>query len=93
MKLSVDDAGSGFASLRHVLALEPNYIKLDRTWVKGVQSDRARQALLAGLHHFASETGCPLIAEGVETEAELETLRKLDVELGQGFYLGRPTAV
>jgi EAL domain-containing protein (putative c-di-GMP-specific phosphodiesterase class I)/DNA-binding NarL/FixJ family response regulator len=93
LKLSVDDAGSGFASLRHVLALEPNYIKLDRTWVKGVQSDRARQALLAGLHHFASETGCPLIAEGVETEAELETLRKLAVELGQGFYLGRPTAV
>jgi EAL domain-containing protein (putative c-di-GMP-specific phosphodiesterase class I)/DNA-binding NarL/FixJ family response regulator len=93
LKLSVDDAGSGFASLRHVLALEPNYIKLDRTWVKGVQADRARQALLAGLHHFATETGCPLIAEGVETEAELDTLRKLDVELGQGYYLGRPAAV
>src|SRR5207237_8547048 len=89
-RLSVADAGSGFASLRHVLALEPDFVKLDQTWIHDVHRDPARQALLAGLVYFASRTGCRLIAEGVETDDELATLRSLDVELGQGFLLGPP---
>jgi EAL domain-containing protein (putative c-di-GMP-specific phosphodiesterase class I) len=88
--LSVDDAGSGFASLRHVLILEPDFIKLDQSWVRGIDSDRARQALVAGLQSFAAKTDCRLIAEGIETEAERRTLVDLDVPLGQGFLLGVP---
>ena len=90
VRLSIDDAGAGYACLTHVLSLRPAFVKLDRGWVTGIDSDPARQALVAGLESFSSRTGSMLIAEGVETEAELETLRGLRVELGQGFLLGRP---
>ena len=91
--LSVDDAGSGFASLQHILELDPDYIKLDRSWVMGIDSDVARQALVAGLGHFSDRFGCTLIAEGIETENELATLRQLSAPLGQGFLLGVPATI
>jgi EAL domain-containing protein (putative c-di-GMP-specific phosphodiesterase class I) len=91
--LSVDDAGSGFASLQHILELDPDYIKLDRSWVMGIDHDVARQALVAGLGHFSDRFGCTLIAEGIETELELATLRQLSAPLGQGFLLGVPAAL
>ena len=90
VRLSIDDAGAGYACLTHVLWLQPAFVKLDRGWVSGIDHDPARQALVAGLESFASRTGSTLIAEGVETEAELETVRGLGVDLAQGFLLGRP---
>jgi EAL domain-containing protein (putative c-di-GMP-specific phosphodiesterase class I) len=93
VKVSVDDAGSGYASLRHILALRPAFVKLDISWVRGIEADPARQALVAGLVHFAAEVGCALIGEGMETEAERETLRRLGVPLGQGYLLGRPLPI
>jgi EAL domain-containing protein (putative c-di-GMP-specific phosphodiesterase class I)/DNA-binding NarL/FixJ family response regulator len=93
VKLAVDDAGSGYASLRHILALKPAYVKLDIEWVHGIDSDPVRRALVSGLIYFASETGCELIAEGIETQAELEALRLLGIKLGQGYLLGRPQPI
>lgn len=93
VRLSVDDAGSGFASLRHVLALQPSFVKLDHTWVRRIDDDPARQALVAGLGHFARQSGAVLIAEGIETDAELDVLRELAVDLGQGFLFGHPEPV
>jgi EAL domain-containing protein (putative c-di-GMP-specific phosphodiesterase class I) len=90
VRLAVDDAGAGFASLRHILELRPNFIKLDRTLIAGIDADPARQALVVGLRHFAVTTGCILVAEGVETEAEAATLRAIPIDLGQGFLFGRP---
>jgi EAL domain-containing protein (putative c-di-GMP-specific phosphodiesterase class I) len=90
VRLSIDDAGAGYACLTHVLSLRPAFVKLDRGWITGIDTDPARQALVAGLESFASRTGSMLIAEGIETEAELDTVRGLRVELGQGFLLGRP---
>ena len=90
VRWSIDDAGSGFASLRHILRLEPAFIKLDRSWVQAVDTDPAKQAMIAGLGHFARTTGAQLIAEGIETVAEREVLFDLGVGLGQGFLLGRP---
>lgn len=90
VRLSVDDAGAGFASLRHILRLQPAFVKLDLSWVKGVDADPARQALIAGLRHFADQTGAELIAEGVEREEERATLLDLRVDYGQGYLLGRP---
>jgi EAL domain-containing protein (putative c-di-GMP-specific phosphodiesterase class I) len=89
-RLSVDDAGSGYASLKHILALRPAFVKLDSTWVAGLDHDPARQALVAGLMYFASTTGCQLIAEGVETIEERQALDRLAVKLGQGYLLGQP---
>ncbi|HUQ78656.1 MAG TPA: EAL domain-containing protein [Patescibacteria group bacterium] len=90
VRLAVDDAGAGFASFRHILELAPHFVKLDRAIVGGIDADPARQAFVAGMHHFAVTTGCGLIAEGIETEAELQALRALGVSLGQGYLLGRP---
>jgi EAL domain-containing protein (putative c-di-GMP-specific phosphodiesterase class I)/CheY-like chemotaxis protein len=93
VRVSVDDAGAGFASLRHILMLSPDFVKLDRTWVQGIDRDPSRQALVAGLVRFADQTSCQLVAEGIEQEPEKATLQELDVALGQGFLLGAPTPV
>ncbi|HUG47922.1 MAG TPA: EAL domain-containing response regulator [Candidatus Limnocylindria bacterium] len=90
IRVAVDDAGSGYASLRHILALRPGYVKLDMGWVRDIDADPARQALVAGLVHFAAEVGCTLIGEGIESEAERQTLLRLGVTLGQGYLFGRP---
>lgn len=91
--LAVDDAGAGFASLRHIVELAPQFVKLDIGLVRDVDRDPARQALIAGMRHFAREIGCKLIGEGVETEAEAATLRRLGVDLAQGYLHGRPVPV
>jgi len=88
--VAVDDAGAGFASLRHIIELRPRYVKLDLQLVRGVDGDPARQAMIAGMVYFARDTGCLLIAEGVEKAAERDTLRRLGVPFGQGFLFGRP---
>ena len=93
VRVSIDDAGAGFASLRHVVMLEPDFVKLDRSWVTGIDIDPTRQAMVAGLSHFARTTGCELVAEGIELEAERQALAELDVRFGQGYLLGRPAVV
>jgi EAL domain-containing protein (putative c-di-GMP-specific phosphodiesterase class I)/DNA-binding response OmpR family regulator len=90
VRLAVDDAGSGYASLKHILALQPSYVKLDLGWVRGIQDDPVRRSLVSGLAHFANETGAELIAEGIESDEERSALLELGVRLGQGFHLGRP---
>jgi PAS domain S-box-containing protein len=87
---AVDDAGAGYASLRHIIELRPRYVKLDRGLVTGINADPIRQALVAGMLHFATSIGLEIIAEGVETEAERLTLQELGVALGQGFLFARP---
>jgi len=90
VRLAVDDAGAGFASLQHILRLAPDFIKLDMALTRDVDNDLARRALAAALISFASEIGAVIIAEGIETRSELETLRELGVAYGQGFFLKKP---
>lgn len=90
VRLAVDDSGSRFAGLAHVLALQADFLKIDRNWVAGVESDAEKRATVAGMRHFAEESRATLVAEGIETSAELEALRSLDVTLGQGDLLGSP---
>ena len=93
IRVAVDDVGSGFANFGHIVELRPAFVKLDLGLVRGIDADLTRQALIVGLLHFARESSCTTIAEGVETEAELETLRRLGVPLAQGYLLGRPGSV
>jgi len=93
VRISVDDAGAGYASLRHILELQPEFVKLDIGLVRGIDADPARQALAAGLRHYAEQTGTTLIAEGVETAAERDTLLRLGIPLAQGYLFGRPDVV
>jgi PAS domain S-box-containing protein len=90
VRLAVDDAGAGFASLRHILELQPDYVKLDRGIVRQIHRDPARQALVAGMVHFAGKTGAILVAEGIETDPEAYEIQRLGVTLAQGYRLGRP---
>jgi EAL domain-containing protein (putative c-di-GMP-specific phosphodiesterase class I) len=89
-RIAIDDAGAGFASLRHILLIDPHIIKLDVSLTRGVDTDPKRRALAAALTSFAEEMGIAVVAEGIETPQELEVLRSLGVRYGQGFYLGRP---
>ena len=92
-RLAVDDAGAGFASLRHIVNLRPDIIKLDRALVRDVDSDPARRALASSLLTFGRDIGAVIVAEGIETAEELDTLLALDVQYGQGYHLGRPAAL
>lgn len=90
LQLAVDDAGAGYASFRHILKLKPDVIKLDSSLIRNVDSDTGCRALAAALIRFAEETGCKVVAEGVETQEELTMLRRLEVSKAQGYLLGRP---
>ncbi len=90
MRFGVDDVGSGFASMRHLLALNPDIIKLDLELVRDIDTDAARRALVAGLIHFAVRTKTKVVAEGIETQAEFRTLEILEVDAGQGYFIGKP---
>ncbi|MHB1490293.1 MAG: EAL domain-containing protein [Cellulomonas sp.] len=90
LRIAVDDVGAGFASMRHVLVLAPELIKLDLSLVHGISHDARRRSLAAALLTFAADLGASVVAEGVETAGELDCLRELGVPFGQGFHLGRP---
>lgn len=89
-RLAIDDAGAGFASLRHIVRLEPDVIKLDVSLVHEIQLDPVRRSLASALVSFADEIGSVMVAEGIETGAELDVLQHLGVHFGQGYYLARP---
>ena len=91
LRVAIDDAGAGYASLRHILRLQPDIVKVDMSLISGIDSDPVRQALMASLVAFTSDTGVQLTAEGVERQCELDTLASLGVRLAQGYLLGRPT--
>lgn len=93
IRLAIDDAGSGYSSLQHILHLNPDIIKLDMALTRSVDIDPARRALASALIFFGHETGCVIVAEGIETQAELDTLRVLGVPRGQGYFLGHPMAL
>ncbi|MDQ1749896.1 MAG: hypothetical protein QOE71_952 [Pseudonocardiales bacterium] len=92
-RLAIDDTGAGYASFSSILRLAPDLIKLDRILTTGIDVDPARQALAGALVNFAAQTGASVIAEGMETSAELDVIRQLGVGYGQGYFLGRPGPV
>jgi EAL domain-containing protein (putative c-di-GMP-specific phosphodiesterase class I)/DNA-binding response OmpR family regulator len=90
IEIAVDDAGSGYASLRHIQALRPQSVKLDLEWVQAIDVDPAIHALVAGLVQFGRQMACDIIGEGVETQAQHDSLIELGVDFGQGYRFGKP---
>ncbi len=88
--VAVDDAGAGYASLQHVLELRPQFVKLDRKLIEGVDADPAKRAIVRMLGDFASRIDAWIIAEGIECVEELDALTELRAPLGQGYFLARP---
>lgn len=89
-EIAVDDAGSGYSSLSHIIQIAPDIIKLDIGLVRGVDTDHARRALVAAFLYFSRETKCLIVAEGIETEQECASLQALGIDKGQGYWLARP---
>jgi EAL domain-containing protein (putative c-di-GMP-specific phosphodiesterase class I)/CheY-like chemotaxis protein len=89
-RLAIDDAGAGFASLRHILELNAELIKLDGSLTHSLDADPRRRALAAALIEFGRESGAAVLAEHIESELQLCELRRLGVTYGQGYHLGRP---
>lgn len=92
VQVAVDDAGAGFASLQHVVRLTPDIIKLDISLTQHVRNDPVRRALAAALVQFAEQTGSTLVAEGIETVADLTIWQNLGAHAAQGFLLARPAS-
>jgi EAL domain-containing protein (putative c-di-GMP-specific phosphodiesterase class I) len=90
LRLAVDDAGAGFASLRHILKLAPDMIKLDGSLTRNIDTDPKSRALGAAFSSFAREVGAIVVGEGVERRSQLAALREVGVSHAQGYLLGRP---
>ena len=90
-QFALDDTGAGYASLQAVIELEPDFIKVDRALVTGLDVDPARQALLRALQGVADSIDARIIAEGLDTLEELEMLGELGIPFGQGWLFGKPT--
>lgn len=93
VKVAIDDAGAGYSSMSHILNIRPDFIKLDISLTQNINTDRWRRALARALIEFGQDTDCKIIAEGVETEGEMSTLRELGVHAAQGWLLGRPLPI
>lgn len=90
VRIAIDDAGSGYASMRHILTTRPDIIKLDISLTRNIDVDPMRRALAKALIAFANGFGGMIVAEGIETESELEALRDLGVQYAQGYVIARP---
>jgi EAL domain-containing protein (putative c-di-GMP-specific phosphodiesterase class I) len=90
-QIALDDTGAGYASLEAVMELSPEFIKVDRAFVQGIDQDSSRQELLRALHAVANRIGSRIIAEGLDTLEELNTLGELGIPYGQGWLFGKAT--
>jgi EAL domain-containing protein (putative c-di-GMP-specific phosphodiesterase class I) len=88
--IAVDDTGSGYASMKHVMELRPQFVKLDRFFIDGCHLESAKSAMIEMIGEAADRIDAWLVAEGIENEHEASVLIKQCVPLGQGYFLGRP---
>lgn len=93
LQLAVDDVGAGPVSLRQLLRLQPDIIKIDVTLTRDIDQEPDRRALVAALRVFADDIGSVVVAEGIERPSQLDTLLELGVRYGQGFHLAPPAAL
>lgn len=91
-KIAIDDAGAGYSGLNMITDLHPQYIKLDMKLIRGIDRDWYKRALVKSLNDFCRIANTALIAEGIETEGELQTLIDIGVHYGQGYFLRQPNS-
>lgn len=89
-KIAIDDLGSGYTSLGLIASLNPEYIKFDMSLIRGISISPTKQALLKTLSQFTQEIGATSVAEGIETQEELDVIREFKCDLCQGFFFSKP---
>jgi EAL domain-containing protein (putative c-di-GMP-specific phosphodiesterase class I) len=92
-KIAVDDLGEGAAGLRRLVEFAPDFAKIDRFFIDGIDRDRKRRAVVRALIEMSGDLGTRIIAEGVEREEERQVLEDLGVTLAQGWLFGKPHEV
>ncbi|MDQ1396365.1 MAG: hypothetical protein QOG64_1624 [Acidimicrobiaceae bacterium] len=93
VRLAIDDAGAGHSSMRHIIHMAPEIIKLDRSLTSTVDIDPVRRSMVAALVTFGAAVNAVVVAEGVERPEEAEVMREMGVGFGQGWHFGLPTAL
>lgn len=91
-QIAIDDLGEGFSSLRLWSELRPEYVKIDMHFIQGINQDPVKLQFVRSIQEIAKKSGTIVIAEGIETKAELLLIRDLGVALGQGYHIARPHA-
>lgn len=91
-QIAIDDLGEGFSSLRLWSELRPEYVKIDMHFIQGINQDPVKLQFVRSIQEIAKKSGTIVIAEGIETKAELLLIRDLGVQLGQGYHIARPQA-
>jgi EAL domain-containing protein (putative c-di-GMP-specific phosphodiesterase class I) len=90
VKIAVDDLGAGYSNLKYIADLQPEIVKLDRELVAGLERHRPLQRLVKSIVSLCREMGARVVAEGIETAAELRVVMDSGVHFGQGYYIARP---
>ena len=91
LQIAIDDLGEGFSSLRLWSELRPEYVKIDMHFIQGIDIDPVKLQFVRSILEIAEQSNSMVIAEGIETQAELLAVRDLGIHFGQGYFLGRPT--
>lgn len=92
-KIAIDDLGAGYSGLKLWSEVQPDFVKIDRHFIRDIDSDLVKREFVSSVISLANGIGCQLIAEGVETLSEYEAVHELGISLCQGFYFGKPKAV
>lgn len=90
VRLAIDDCGSGHSGLQQIVRLTPDFLKLDKSLTCSIDTDFVKRSLVSAMVQFSTKTNMKVVVEGVQTQGEFETLKSLQVELMQGYFLGRP---
>jgi EAL domain-containing protein (putative c-di-GMP-specific phosphodiesterase class I) len=91
LRLAIDDAGAGYASLQHIIELQPELIKIDRSIIDGLAKDKARRSVVSGFVLLALDLNGRVVAEGVERADDLQAAADLGVDAAQGYLIARPS--
>ena len=91
--VSIDDFGTGYSNLSHLNKLSSDFLKIDRSFIYDIESTSLRSILVPQIHAMAKKVGMQCIAEGIENRAQLEQLKSVGIEFGQGWYFGKPVVL
>ncbi|MNQ89605.1 Oxygen sensor protein DosP [compost metagenome] len=91
VRIAIDDFGAGFSSFRNVIELPVDVIKVDGSFITGIECDRKKHALVSGLRMMAADMNIKIVAERIENQAQLDICKSIGIDYGQGFYLAVPS--
>lgn len=89
-QIAIDDAGAGYSSLQSIVELQPDFIKIDRSLIRGIHHDSMKEHIVQHFTELAAKMGISIVAEGIEEEEELSQMRAMGIDYAQGYLLGRP---